>query len=101
MYEVRKAERAPLPFPSSSIYKCHDDNKDKDFELEISWICPESGGKHQTVPADIVAVSTNWKKGDGGEKDFCSDALPAFYLICSLKEAGRKAKEALDDEMED
>ncbi|PWN94253.1 N-terminal nucleophile aminohydrolase [Acaromyces ingoldii] len=53
------------------IYKCHDDAKDKDFELEISWICPESGGKHQTVPAEIVA------------------------------EAGRKAKEALDDEMED
>lgn len=41
---------------SCSIYKCHDDAKDKDFELELSWICPESGGKHQYVPADIVAV---------------------------------------------
>jgi hypothetical protein len=51
----------PLPFEPSinSIYKCHDDNKDKDFELEMSWICPESGGKHQTVPTDIVAVSTD------------------------------------------
>lgn len=53
------------------IYKCHDDAKDKDFELELSWICPESKNRHQYVPADIVA------------------------------EAGRKAKEALDDEMED
>ncbi|KDN38324.1 putative PRE10-20S proteasome subunit C1 [Tilletiaria anomala UBC 951] len=53
------------------IYKVHDDAKDKDFELEISWIGPESGGKHQMVPADIIA------------------------------EAGRKAKEALDDDMED
>jgi hypothetical protein len=41
-----------------SIYKCHDDAKDKDFELELSWICPESGMKHQAVPAHIVAVST-------------------------------------------
>lgn len=46
-----------LAFLLYSIYKCHDDNKDKDFELELSWICPESGGKHQSVPAEIVAVS--------------------------------------------
>lgn len=51
-----------LSFPTTphSIYKCHDDNKDKDFEMELSWICPESGGKHQTVPADIVKVRAHF-----------------------------------------
>ncbi|CEH15234.1 20s proteasome subunit [Ceraceosorus bombacis] len=53
------------------IYKVHAENKDKDFELEISWIGPKSGGVFQPVPAEIVA------------------------------EAAQKAKEALDDEMED
>lgn len=36
-----------------SIYTCHDDAKDKDFELELSWICAESKYKHQFVPNDI------------------------------------------------
>ncbi|KAG0166120.1 hypothetical protein DFQ28_009012 [Apophysomyces sp. BC1034] len=35
------------------IYACHDDAKDKDFELELSWICAESQYKHQFVPKDI------------------------------------------------
>ncbi|PWY97125.1 N-terminal nucleophile aminohydrolase [Testicularia cyperi] len=53
------------------IFKVHDDAKDKDFELEISWCGPESNGRHTLVPEDL------------------------------RKEAIRKAKEALDDEMED
>ena len=53
------------------IFKVHDDAKDKDFELEISWVGPESNGRHTFVPEDL------------------------------RKEAIRKAKEALDDEMED
>ncbi|KAI8072931.1 nucleophile aminohydrolase [Gongronella butleri] len=53
------------------IYTCHDDAKDKDFELELSWICAESHSKHQFVPKDV--------------KD----------------EAERLAKAALDDEMEE
>src|SRR5687767_12796204 len=28
------------------IYKLHDDVKDKEFELEMSWLCEESGRKH-------------------------------------------------------
>lgn len=39
---------------TNSIYNVHDDAKDKDFELELSWICAESGGLHQAVPKDIV-----------------------------------------------
>ncbi|KAJ1558587.1 hypothetical protein HK405_013361, partial [Cladochytrium tenue] len=36
------------------IYAVHDDAKDKDFELEMSWVCEESGGRHQFVPKDLV-----------------------------------------------
>ncbi|KAJ8663241.1 hypothetical protein O0I10_001418 [Lichtheimia ornata] len=53
------------------IYTCHDDAKDKEFELELSWICAESKYKHQFVPADIQ------------------------------REAERMAKESMDEEMED
>ncbi|CAE6412699.1 unnamed protein product [Rhizoctonia solani] len=53
------------------IHLVHDDAKDKDFELELSWIGPETGGKHAPVPRDLWA------------------------------EADRKAREALDADMED
>lgn len=37
-----------------SIHMAHDSSKDKDFELEISWICPETGNKHQIVPKAVL-----------------------------------------------
>jgi len=37
------------------IYKLHDDIKDKDFELELSWVCDESGKKHVRVPEELRA----------------------------------------------
>ncbi|KAJ3193702.1 hypothetical protein HK101_004331 [Irineochytrium annulatum] len=37
------------------IYAVHDEVKDKDFELELSWVCAESGGKHEFVPAEVAA----------------------------------------------
>lgn len=49
----------------------HDDNKDKDFELEMTWICEASGWKHAPVPGDVLA------------------------------EAERKAKAALEEVLED
>lgn len=36
------------------IHLTHDEAKDKDFELEISWIGPETGYKHQFVPKEIL-----------------------------------------------
>ena len=37
------------------LHQCHEDSKDaKDFEVEISWIGPESGNQHQFVPQEIV-----------------------------------------------
>jgi len=36
------------------IYTVHDDVKDKEFELEMSWICKESNFEHQLVPKHIL-----------------------------------------------
>lgn len=36
------------------IYQLHDDNKDKDFELQLSWVCDESNKRHVKVPTDLV-----------------------------------------------
>jgi hypothetical protein len=40
-----------------SIYKVHAENKDKDFELELSWLCPQSKMLFAPVPPALVAVS--------------------------------------------
>jgi 20S proteasome subunit alpha 7 len=40
---------------TGSIHLVHDDNKDKDFELEMTWVCAESGNKHKAVPAELLA----------------------------------------------
>lgn len=53
------------------IYKAHDDAKDKEFELQLSWIGPETNNVQQPVPR-------------------------ALY-----EEAVRKAQQALEEEMED
>ncbi|KAM0750950.1 N-terminal nucleophile aminohydrolase [Meredithblackwellia eburnea MCA 4105] len=36
------------------IHTVHDEAKDKDFELELSWISPASGFKHAAVPKAIA-----------------------------------------------
>ncbi|KAJ3300619.1 hypothetical protein HK104_009276 [Borealophlyctis nickersoniae] len=44
------------------IYVVHDDVKDKEFELEISWVCEESKGRHEFVPKDLVAEAERLAK---------------------------------------
>eukprot|EP00160_Parvularia_atlantis_P015206 Unigene4225_Nuclearia_a/m.12859 Unigene4225_Nuclearia_a/g.12859 ORF Unigene4225_Nuclearia_a/g.12859 Unigene4225_Nuclearia_a/m.12859 type:complete len:251 (-) Unigene4225_Nuclearia_a:79-831(-) len=36
------------------IHAVHDETKDKAFELELSWVCEESKGKHQMVPRELA-----------------------------------------------
>ncbi|KAJ3488764.1 hypothetical protein NLI96_g2623 [Meripilus lineatus] len=36
------------------IYLVHDDNKEKEFELEMSWIGDETDGIHLPVPKDLL-----------------------------------------------
>jgi 20S proteasome subunit alpha 7 len=35
------------------IYQVHDELKDKEFELELSWVCEESKGRHEFVPLEL------------------------------------------------
>jgi len=36
------------------IYLVHDDNKEKEFELEMTWVGDESNGLHLPVPDDLL-----------------------------------------------
>lgn len=55
-----------------SIYSVHDEIKDKMFELEMCWICPESGNKFQVVPKDILDAAEKIAK-EAEEEDSDSD----------------------------
>ncbi|KAI9223833.1 nucleophile aminohydrolase [Blastocladiella britannica] len=44
------------------LHVVHDEAKDKDFELELTWVCTESKGKHAKVPADVVAEAEQFAK---------------------------------------
>mmetsp|Transcript_13382 Transcript_13382/g.18292 ORF Transcript_13382/g.18292 Transcript_13382/m.18292 type:complete len:250 (-) Transcript_13382:30-779(-) len=39
------------------IYQVHDEAKDKQFELELSWVCDESNKMHQKVPDELHKVA--------------------------------------------
>eukprot|EP01128_Nolandella_sp_AFSM9_P000310 TRINITY_DN10479_c0_g1_i1.p1 TRINITY_DN10479_c0_g1~~TRINITY_DN10479_c0_g1_i1.p1 ORF type:complete len:270 (-),score=48.88 TRINITY_DN10479_c0_g1_i1:170-940(-) len=39
------------------IYECHDELKDRLFQLELSWVCPQSNNQHTVVPADVFAAA--------------------------------------------
>lgn len=46
------------------IYNLYEEGKDKPFELEMSWLCEESGWEHKGVPRDIIKESVEWAKAD-------------------------------------
>jgi len=54
------------------IYVVHDEVKDKNFELELSWIGKVTNGKHQLVPKDIAEAAEKHAK-DSLEEDSDSD----------------------------
>jgi 20S proteasome subunit alpha 7 len=62
-----------LGWASCSIYKIHDDVKDKEFELELSWVCAESNGKHQSVPEDLLREANEAGKRTMEAEQFDSD----------------------------
>lgn len=37
-----------------SLNIVHDDLKDKPMELELGWVCAESGWKYQAVPKSLL-----------------------------------------------
>ena len=56
------------------IYLAHEDSKDKEFELEITWISSLDGptkGQHQEVPKDLLeeAEAAAKKALEGDDED--------------------------------
>ena len=49
------------------IMMAHDESKDREYELELTWICEESGRKHRLVPDDLLVEA----------KQFARDSLNA------------------------
>jgi len=76
---------------AKTIYKLHDDIKDKDFELELSWVCEESKRKHVMVPSDVRAEAIRLGK-EAKEKEEMDD---------SDDEKKGKDKEGKDKESKD
>ena len=65
------------------IYAVHDEVKDKHFDLFMSWVTKDTGGKHQLVPADVQAEAEAYAKAaleddasdDSDDDDDAEDAL--------------------------
>jgi 20S proteasome subunit alpha 7 len=57
------------------IYTVHDDLKDRLFDLELSWVCPQSNFLHQFVPkevfdhAELIAKEAQKEDSDSGSED--------------------------------
>lgn len=51
------------------IHLLHDENKDKAFELEMSWLCKETNWEHKGVPKDLIEESVAWAKKDIEDED--------------------------------
>ncbi|KAF2365227.1 Proteasome subunit alpha/beta [Trinorchestia longiramus] len=44
------------------IYLVHDEVKDKQFELELSWVCAETHGRHELVPKQLKIQAEKYAK---------------------------------------
>jgi len=74
--------RQALKEVATIIYKLHDDIKDKNFELELSWVCDESNRKHSMVPEELRLEAVELAKAakqkaemeDSDDDDADSDA---------------------------
>lgn len=61
------------------IQLVHEDNKEKDYELEITWVSTtQTGGIHKIVPDDILEeaklYATEQNEGSGSDSDSNSDS---------------------------
>jgi len=55
------------------IYGVHDDAKDKAFELELSWICTETGNLHKVVPKELQEEAEKYAKAALEEEEDMSE----------------------------
>ncbi|KAL0487665.1 proteasome subunit alpha-3 [Acrasis kona] len=51
------------------IHLVHDPVKDKDFELELSWVCDESKRVHQLVPKEVKEEAEQYAKEANKDDD--------------------------------
>ena len=61
--------RAALKAVAKIIHQLHDEGKDKPFELELSWLCEESGWAHQHVPKAVADEAEAAAKAELDEDD--------------------------------
>lgn len=50
------------------MYDVHNASKDKEMELEITWICQESAWKHEFVPRELMQEAESYAKSSLEEK---------------------------------
>jgi len=55
------------------IYVVHDEVKDKNFELELSWVGEMTEGRHQLVPIDVYNEAEKYAKDALEESDESED----------------------------
>ncbi len=52
-----------------SLHSVHDE--EKPFEMELSWICPDSDNEFRRVPADLAAEAERAAKAALADSDMC------------------------------
>jgi 20S proteasome subunit alpha 7 len=88
-----------------TIHSVHDDVKDKEFELELSWICEESGWKHKMVPRELSSKAEEEAKVSPAF--LAISAAPdtnawCFSLVAQLRTYHMNMPQAeLDEDMDD
>ncbi|KAK9374500.1 nucleophile aminohydrolase [Lipomyces chichibuensis] len=83
--QAAKSELEKLDLPNISakdavkaaakiIYAAHDDSKDKDFELEISWVSiSETKGVHEFVPKELLEEAERLAKEEDEDEEMEED----------------------------
>ncbi|KAK9483875.1 nucleophile aminohydrolase [Lipomyces starkeyi] len=83
--QAAKSELEKLDLPNISakdavkaaakiIYAAHDDSKDKDFELEISWVSTsETKGVHEFVPRELLEEAERLAKEEDEDEEMEED----------------------------
>lgn len=66
--------REAVKLVANIIVKLHDDVKDKDFELELSWVCDESNRRHVRVPEDVRAEAERDARAAKEREEMVSDS---------------------------
>jgi 20S proteasome subunit alpha 7 len=56
------------------IYSIYEEGKDKPFEIEMSWLCEESGWEHKGVPRGVISEAVEWAKQDIADSEIIEES---------------------------